>query len=473
MAIARAPHPEGTRARWFVAVAVLVLLTEQTALAFTLIAPALIGLATEFQTTQVIWVLTIFTLVGSVVTPIAGKLGDKYGKKKVLVHTSIVAAVGGVISALAPNFETLLIGRALMGTSVAFLPVTFALIRDVFPENYRNVSLGIATNGAGIVSILGPFLAGHLIDNYGHASVFWFSVVITTLGAAGTIALVPETHVRTNSPIDVVGALGLGGGVLLIMLGLSQLQTWSLTDVRTIATLGGGIVVLVLWWKWEAHVEAPFIDTQVLSSRPVATVTATYAFVTAGIAIIGSFLPGMLQTPRALGIDYGFGLGATDVALYIIPGGVMTIVTGLLVGTLAKRFGFRAFLLVAPFPIAIGGLGFAFLMTESWMPILSYGIAGIGAMIYAAGPGAPYGRRPAVGSRRHRGHDDVSEWGRRLCRLAAREHPAQQEHQPSSGGLRGADRARVLQCVHPRIQHRGAWLLRGPVHSSHRRGTRH
>lgn len=376
-----------SKGRWIAAIAVLVLLTEQTALGFTLIAPALTGLAMKFETTQIIWAITIFTLIGGVLTPVIGKLGDRYGKRNVLVTAAAISLIGSVLCALTPNFGLFLFGRALMGVSTAFLPVTFALIRDVFPKNYQAMSIAIATNGVGVVTIFGPFLAGYLIDNYSISAVFWFVTAISLIGAVGTIALVPETTERNHSRIDVIGVTGLVIGLLLMLYGISQLQTWELSDSRTLLTVGGGLVVLVAWWIYQSRTTEPFIDTAVLATRPMASTILAYGFGGAGITVMASYLPTMLMTPRVLGIDYGFGLTATGVARYLILAGVLTVVSGLVVGALVRRTGYRFFLLVGPLMIAAGGLGLAFFTTESWMPIAFYGLVGAGAVVYAAGPG--------------------------------------------------------------------------------------
>ncbi|CAM3306588.1 MFS transporter [Nocardioides dubius] len=375
------------KGRWIAAIAVLVLLTEQTALGFTLIAPALTGLAMKYETTQIIWAITIFTLIGGVVTPVIGKLGDRYGKRRVLVAAAVISLIGSVICALAPGFGLFLFGRALMGLSTAFLPVTFALIRDVFPESFRAMSIGIATNGVGVVTIVGPFLAGYLIDNYSISAVFWFVTAISAIGAAGTLALVPESTIRVRSRIDLIGVIGLMAALLLVLYGISQIQTWTVTDYRTLLTIGGGLVILAGWWRYEASTTEPFIDTNLLSSRPVATTIFSYAFAGGATTVMASYLPSMLQTPRALGVDYGFGLSATGVAKYLILAGVLTVLGGLIVGALAPRFGYRIFLLIGSAVMGTGALGLAFGHSEPWMPILSYGLVGLGAMVYAAGPG--------------------------------------------------------------------------------------
>lgn len=379
--------PTHSKGRWIAALAFLVLLTEQTALGFTLIAPALTGLAMKFETTQIIWSITIFTLIGGVLTPVVGKLGDRFGKRRVLVVAALIALVGSIICALAPSFGLFLLGRALMGLSAAFLPVTFALIRDVFPENYRAMSIGIATNGVGIVTIVGPFLAGFLIDNYSISAVFWFVAALSAVGAAGTLALVPETAIRNHSRIDLIGVVGLVASLLLILYGISQLQTWSLTDTRTLFTIGGGLALLILWWIYQANTTDPFIDTATLSTRPIATTILAYALAGGATTVMASYLPSMLQTPRALGVDYGFGLNATGVARYLILAGILTVAAGIAVGTLAPRMGYRIFLIAGPVIMGAGAVGLATFTTETWMPVLFYGFVGLGALVYAAGPG--------------------------------------------------------------------------------------
>ncbi len=377
----------GGAGRWVAAVAALVLLTEQTALGFTLIAPALGAFAAKYHTTQIAWMITIFILVAAVATPVLGKLGDRFGKKRALVCAAAVGFAGSVVCALAPSYGVMLFGRALMGVSGAFMPLAYALVRDVFPEKYRNISIGVITNGVGVVTIAGPFLAGYLIDNVSLEAVFWFVAGISALGGLGVAVAVPESPVRNLSRIDVPGFAGLAGGLLALMYGISNLATWHLADARTVGYIGGGLVILAAWWAWERRAAHPFVDTRLLASRPVATVVLAYSLATAAITVASSYLPTMLMTPRALGIDYGFGLDATGVARYLVPAGVLTVAAGLIVGVFARKYGFRSFLTLGAALVAAGSLVLAFLQTEPWMPMLGYGLIGLGSMVYAAGAG--------------------------------------------------------------------------------------
>ncbi|WP_207840894.1 MFS transporter [Williamsia soli] len=377
---------ERGRGRWILAIVVLVVLTEQTALGFQLIAPALTDIAVKYDTTQVIWVITAFTLVGGVVTPIIGKLGDRFGKRRVLIYAALISIVGAAISALAPSFEILLAGRALTGVSTAFLPITYALMRDVFPAGMRDMSISIATNGVGVVTIAGPFIAGFLIDNVSMESVFWFVAVLSAIGAIGTIALVPESPVRDASKIDFVGAAGVAIAGFMLLLGISQISTWDFIDPRTLSLLIGGLVVLALWWMWEKRHAEPFISPEILKNRSTATVLFAYAFAGGAITVIASYLPTLLQTPRELAVDYGFGVDATGVARYLLVPGIMTVLGGIVVGFAAKKYGFRVFLIIGAFLIALGSVGLATFTTQWWGPVIGYGIVGFGAMVYAAGP---------------------------------------------------------------------------------------
>jgi MFS family permease len=371
---------------WVAALIGLVFLTEQTALGFQLIAPALPQFAAKFKTTQIIWVITVFTLVGGVLTPIAGKLGDRFGKRRVLLILAAVSVVGSIVCSLTSSFGVLLVGRALMATSIAFLPVVYALMRDVFPARMRDLGISIATNGVGVVTIAGPFIAGYLIDHVSIESVFWFTGMISVIGGVTAAFLVPETPIRTKTGIDIPGAILLVFGLLLLLLGLSEGQTWGWGNDRTLACLIGGVALLVVWVVWERRTSHPIVSMDLLSSRRVAPLMCSYGLGAASITVMASYLPTMLRTPRALGGTYGFGISATEVAVYLLPAGILTVASGFIVGLGAKRYGFRPFLIVGSLLCGVSALLIGMFHTQPWMPIVFYAGVGLGAMLFAAGP---------------------------------------------------------------------------------------
>jgi len=100
--------------------------------------------------------------------------------------------------------------------------VTYALTRDVFPTKYVNTSITFAANDVGVLSIVGPFLAGALIDNFSVSAIFWFVGLLTVVGMVGTLLLVPETPIRTAGDIDWVGVALLVVGLLPPCMGLGN-----------------------------------------------------------------------------------------------------------------------------------------------------------------------------------------------------------------------------------------------------------
>ena len=376
----------GPRSKWVLGVVFLVLLTEQSAMGFQLVAPALPQFAIHYDTTHVIWAITIFTLVGAVAAPVVGKLADHFGKKKVLTYVAMISTVGCLISALAPSFEILLVGRVLTAVSIAFSPVAYALIRDVFPPTMRVMSISIITNGVGVVTIVGPFLAGLLLDNLGMSSIFWFVAIITLVGGLGVVAFVPETQVRDETKFDTPGIVGLTAGMLLLLFTISQMQTWGVGNPRTLLLLAVSLGILVVWWKWEARQDEPFISPRLLTSRPTATVLLGYGFMVGAGTMISSQFPTLLQSPRDAALAYGFGASATEVAIFLIPAGVGITIAGVVVGALGRRYGFRRFLALAGLLYAVGVIGLLFTLTDAWGQAVFYGVVGLGGIAYAAGP---------------------------------------------------------------------------------------
>ena len=375
-------------------IAVLVLLTEQSALAIGLIAPTLPKIAVEFETTQVIWVITAFTLLGGIVTPIVSKLADLYGKKLVLVVCAIVAAVGALVSSLASTFGLLLAGRALQGVAIAFIPLAYSLMRDIFPRRLLALGIAITTNGVGIVTIAGPFLAGYLADHHGVRSVFWFLFAISAVGGVLTQLIVPETPVRVRAPIDWLGALLLAAGLGAGLLGLSQAQTWSWGDPRTLLCLIGGAALLALWGAWERRTRHPLVDLGLLARRPVFATMVAAGLAVGAISGAATLLPTMLQTPEAAAPGYGFGTSVTETAYYTLAAGVFTVLGGFFVGWTARSVGFRNHLAVGSLLIAAGSLLLGIAHSQDWEIVVFYALIGMGAIVYAAVPNLVVGAVP-------------------------------------------------------------------------------
>src|SRR5689334_24387170 len=141
--------------------------------------PALPALAKEFDTTAsaVSWVLTGFLLSASIATPIAGKLGDLFGKGRVLTAIMLIFSVGAVINALAPTIEVVIAGRVLQGAAGGVFPLAFGIVRDTFPRDQVPGGLAIISAVFGIGGGIGLPLSGVIVDNVNLDWLFYSSLI--------------------------------------------------------------------------------------------------------------------------------------------------------------------------------------------------------------------------------------------------------------------------------------------------------
>src|SRR3954447_3622807 len=175
------------------------------ALAQTMVVPALPEIQQQYgaDAADATWVLTAFLLTASVTTPVLGRLGDMYGKERMLLVALGFFGLGGVVAALAGSLGVLIAGRAVQGVGGAMFPLAIGIVRDEFPREKIATGIGTISATFGIGSGAGLVIAGILVDHASVAWIFWLSVAATALAAFGTWRYVPESPVRVQARIDV------------------------------------------------------------------------------------------------------------------------------------------------------------------------------------------------------------------------------------------------------------------------------
>ncbi|HYF27557.1 MAG TPA: MFS transporter [Baekduia sp.] len=315
------------------------------ALAQTMVAPALPAITTEFATTSGTssWVLTGYLLSASVCTPLAGKLGDLFGKARVLTTLLVLFCVGAVACALAPTIEIVIAGRVVMGAAGGVFPLAFGIINDELPADRRAVAIGLMSAMFGIGGGIGLPLAGAIVDHLDISWLFW--VGLMALPAAVLVhRLVPPSPPRERTRIDWLGALLLSLGLAVVLLGISKANGWGWDAGRTWSALLGGVALLGLFGAHELRAAQPLVDMRVLAERPVLA-TNIAGFLVGG-AMFGSFLlvPAFVQAPESTG--YGLGMTVLQSGLLMLPSSFVMLVAGPLAGHLGNRIGSRAVLLM-------------------------------------------------------------------------------------------------------------------------------
>ncbi len=361
-----------------ITLAVLTLAGIAFALQQTMILPALPVLQREFDTTTgwATWLLTGFLLSASVLTPLLGKLGDQYGKERLLLISLGVFFIGSAAAIFAPNIWVLIACRIVQGAGGAVFPLSFSIIKDEFPPEKIGVAVGVVSAVFGVGGGLGLVLAGLILE---YSSWPWIFVVgAIAVGAALVLIyfFVPESPIKTPSRLDVPGAALLSGGLLSLLLALTEGERWGWGSGRIIAFFVAAAVLLTGWVRYELRAPDPMVDMEMMTRRPV--LFANITGMLAGFALFGSFvlIPNFVQTPPQFG--YGFGADALKTGLYLLPSAAVGFFTGPLGGVLGSRLG-------AKWPLAFGmltgGVGAALLAewhAEPWQIVLGMTVLGGG-----------------------------------------------------------------------------------------------
>src|SRR5919199_1718104 len=358
---------EPRRQHYNVTLAILTIAGTAFALQQTMVVPALPALQRDLHTTTtwVTWVLTVFLLVASVATPILGKLGDQHGKERLLtISLALFLAVSGV--------------------GAAVFPLSFAIIRDEFPREKVGVAIGLVSAVFGIGGGFGIVFSGVIID---HLSWRWLFIV-GAVAVAGALVLVhrfvPESPVKTPSRVDVPGAALLSGGLVALLLALTEGESWGWTSGRILGLFAAAAVLLVAWGVIELRVPEPLVDMRMLARRPVLLTNATALI--SGFAMFGTFVlvPNFVETPHDLSprlarlVDYGFGASATEAGLYLLPASFVLLFAGPLAGLVGRRVGMKWPLAVGMLAVAVAAGMLARWHDEPWQVLAAMPLLGIG-----------------------------------------------------------------------------------------------
>jgi predicted MFS family arabinose efflux permease len=160
-----------------------------------------------------------------------------------------------------------------------------------------------------------------------------------------TEVFIPESPYRTPGRVDIRGAVVLGVGLVLPLLGVARANAWGWTSPKTLVLIGAGVLILAGWVVLQKHTKQPLADVELLARPPI--LMTNIATLLVGFGMFGSFIliPQLAEAPRSTG--YGFGLDATGAGLLMLPGALMMLVAGPFAGVLVRRYG-------AKLPLALG-----------------------------------------------------------------------------------------------------------------------
>jgi len=239
------------------------------------------------------WVMNGYLLTIAVLVVTAGRLGDMFGRKRVFLAGMVLFAVGSVVSGAAGDQDALILGRILQGAGAApMLPLSLALVCNVFPAEEQPRALGIWAAVSAIALAIGPLAGGVLIE-LDWRVIFWMNLPVAALGIAITAAAAPEsTDPCAGSRIDWPGLAALSAGLTAVVLALVQSQAWSSGAVLALAA--AGILVLGGFWAIEHRVREPIVEFALFRNGPYFGASA------AAFALVGAYWAVMFFQPQYL-----------------------------------------------------------------------------------------------------------------------------------------------------------------------------
>jgi MFS family permease len=307
-----------------------------------IVAPALPVIQRHYHASasSTAWLLTGFLIAAAVVTPLAGRLGDNFGRRRALLVSLGLFALGSLVSALAGSIEALIAGRVIQGLGAGMAPLALALAREHIHPARVPTAVGLLVASASIGTVVGLLLAGLLVDHGGVAAIFWLLFALAAVLALAVRLAVQESSPRGEGAVDLAGAALLAGGLGCVMLTISRGNQWGWGSPRTLALLTASGLLAIAFWVRERTAAQPLIDPRVLATRSIWS--ANLAMLALGFSLLISFtlVPLIGGYPKITG--YGLGLSTTEIGLMLVPSGLATIVAGLLGGRVIARTGARA-----------------------------------------------------------------------------------------------------------------------------------
>ena len=336
------------------------------ALLQSLVAPALPDLQHALHTSvnAVSWVLTAYLLSASIATPVIGRLGDMYGKERLLVVVLVLFCIATVITAVATSLAVMLVGRVLQGAAGGIFPLAFGIIRDEFPRERVAGGIGLMSALLGVGGGAGVVLAGPVVDHLSYHYLFWLPLIPMVAATVAVHLFVPESPVRVPGRINWTGAALMSAGLGAVLVAVSESPAWHWLAGRTLALLAAGVLLLVAWVRSETVSDSPLVEMKMMRIRGVWTTNAV-AFLL-GFGMYASFilLPELVETPARVG--YGFGASVTAAGLFLVPSTIAMLVVGAQTGRLEKRFGSKPPLLAGALFCASSYVLLAFARSERW-----------------------------------------------------------------------------------------------------------
>ncbi|MDT0274756.1 MFS transporter [Blastococcus goldschmidtiae] len=375
------PAVRGGTAAAVLLVVALSLVVTTLSLLQSLVVPVLDRIAEQLDVSPSAagWVLTANLLAATVLTPVLGRLGDLKGERPVILGILGTVAAGTVLAITTESLPLLLLARVLQGASYGLFPLSISVLRRELPERRLGVAMSVVSSTLGVGGVAGLVATGLLAgDDADYRRPFWIGLAITVVAFGLCLRLLPRRSATSSGGVDWLGAAVLGLGLSLLLLFVSQGNSWGWSSPAALGCLAGSVAVLSAWMVQQRRSAEPLIRPAMLADRR--TIIPNVVGLLAGVAMFASFLAVLqyVQSPPEV-TGYGFGASVlVATVVYLLPGGVVGIVLAPFAGSVVTRFGGLPTLVVG---WTFGLAGFALL---TWVRSEPWAVIGAGLLTQVA-----------------------------------------------------------------------------------------
>jgi MFS family permease len=416
--------------------AILSCIATMVMYAETMLIPAIPDLITDFNVSYSMssWILTSYLIAGAVMTPIAGKLSDIYGKKKILLTIMVIYAIGVSMAGFASNIYFMIFARVIQGIGMSMFPIAFSIIRDQFPREKISIGQGVISSMFASGAVIGLTIGGIIVQNYGWQSTFFTIIPITiTLllviwrfihiidsrgedqGQKRSRILVEGDNIsktssgndnvilpKASNQIDIKGAITLAITVASFLLVLTLLET-SGSNLEAVSVSNGkdsypsnanssalvlpfliiGIVSFVFFVIIERREKHPLVDFKLMLHKSILPANLIIMLVGFSMFMVFQTVPILVRNPEPV----GFGEDAISAGKVQLPFAIVLLIFGPTSGFIVSKLGSLKPIIVGTFMTTAGFIGlFMFHSTEllvsANLGILSTGLSltSVGAM---------------------------------------------------------------------------------------------
>jgi MFS family permease len=339
------------------------------------------------STTSTEWLLTSTLLAAAIAVPIAGRLGDLYGKRLMLMVCAGFLTVGSLICALSHSLVPLVIGRAVTGCALATISLGVSLINVTLPPRRASTGVALVSAMLGIGGAFGLPLAGLVGEHADYHLLFWIGVVGGCVSLIGSSLFLSESPQRATGRFDFPGAVVFALFLVCLLLPLSEAAVWGWSAPRTLGLLGAAVVLLAVFVLMERKRWSPLVDLRA-NAKPTLLLT-NLASVCVGFALFASLIGTASYVEAPLASGYGFGASIVIGGLCLLPSGLAMLALSPVSAMMTRRFGPKITLCAGSLGVAAGFVFRIALAGHLWEIV-------VGTMITGAGTGVAYASMPAL-----------------------------------------------------------------------------